>query len=92
MDGCAGASRFWFDQGLALVKQRLDQRAAGEQVDLPWSYKALCVAFRGEAIKDELAPWRREVVAGSYQAGLEALGKALQNFSTGRPRWADFAH
>jgi putative transposase len=81
---CAGASRFWFNQGLALVKDRLDRRAAGEDVDVPWSYKGLCVAFRGDAIKDQLAPWRAEVVTGSYQAGLEALGKALQNFSKGR--------
>jgi putative transposase len=62
---CAGASRFWFNQGLALVKERLEQRAAGDVVDVPWSYKGLCVAFRG-------------------QAGLEALGKALQNFSKAR--------
>src|SRR5919198_2040576 len=81
---CAGASRFWFNQGLALVKQRLDERAADAQVDVPWSYKGLCVAFRGDAIKDELAPWRAEVVTGSYQAGLEALGRALQSFSKGR--------
>jgi putative transposase len=53
-------------------------------VDVPWSYKGLCVAFRGEAIKDRLAPWRSEVVTGSYQAGLEALGKALQSFSRAR--------
>jgi putative transposase len=82
--GCAGASRFWFNQGLALVKRRLGERAAGAGVDVPWSYMGLCVAFRGEAIKDELAPWRGEVVTGSYQAGLEALGKALQNYSTAR--------
>jgi transposase len=81
---CAGASRFWFNQGLALVKERLDRRAAGAEVDLPWSYKSLCVAFRGDAIKDELAPWRGEVVTGAYQAGLEALGKALQNYSEAR--------
>jgi len=42
------------------------------------------VAFRGDAVKNELAPWRSEVVTGSYQAGLEALGKALQNYSTAR--------
>jgi transposase len=53
-------------------------------VDVPWSYKGLCVAFRGDVVKDELAPWRREVVIGSYQAGLEALGRALQNFSMAR--------
>jgi putative transposase len=82
--GCAGASRFWFNQGLALVKQRLDERAAGAEVDVPWSYKSLCVAFRGDAIKDQLAPWRGEVVTGSYQAGLEALGRALRNYSAAR--------
>jgi hypothetical protein len=54
--GCMGASRFWFNEGLALVKRRLDERAAGLKVDVPWSYKGLCVAFRGDAIKDELAP------------------------------------
>lgn len=58
---CAGASRFWFNQGLALVKQRLDERAARAEVDVPWSYKGLCVAFRGDAVKDELVPWRGEV-------------------------------
>jgi putative transposase len=79
-----GASRFWFNQGLALVKERLDARERGEDVGVPWSYKALCSEFRGDAIKDELAPWRAEVVIGSYQAGLESLGRALQNFSEGR--------
>jgi len=81
---CAGASRFWFNQGLALVKERLDQRDTGADVDVPWSYQGLCVSFRGDAVKNELAPWRSEVVTGSYQAGLEALGRALQNFSKGR--------
>jgi transposase len=84
LSACCGASRFWWNQGLVLVKERLDLRAAGADVDVPWSYKSLCVAFRGDAIKDELAPWRGEVVIGSYQAGLEALGRALQNFSKAR--------
>jgi putative transposase len=84
LSSCCGASRFWFNQGLALVKERLDRRVAGEDVDVPWSYKALCVAFRGDAVKDALAPWRGEVVTGSYQAGLEALGSALRNFCEGK--------
>jgi putative transposase len=79
-----GAARFWFNQGLALVKERLNARDRGEDVRVPWSYKALCSEFKGDGIKDELAPWRHEVVVGSYQAGLEALGKALQNFTEGR--------
>ena len=80
----AGASRFWFNAGLALVKERLDARERGEDVRVPWSYHQLCSEFKGDAIKDELAPWRREVPVGSYQAGLEACGRALQNFSRGR--------
>jgi putative transposase len=79
-----GASRFWFNAGLALVKERLDARERGEEVSVPWSYHQLCSEFKGDAIKDELAPWRREVPAGCYQAGLEACGRALQNFSRGR--------
>src|SRR5579875_2815545 len=87
LGACAGASRFWFNQGLALVKHRLDARATagpGVTVDVPWSYKGLCVAFKGEQIKDQLAPWRGEVTVGAYQAGLSALGSALKNFTDGR--------
>lgn len=51
---------------------------------MPWSYKSLCSAFRGDIVKDRLAPWRAEVVTGSYQAGLESLGRALQNYSAAR--------
>jgi putative transposase len=80
----AGASRFWFNQGLALVKGRLHARERGEDVRVPWSYKQLCSEFKGDAIKDELAPWRAQVPVGSYQAGLEALGRALRNFSHAR--------
>jgi putative transposase len=79
-----GASRFWFNAALALVKERLDARERGEDVCVPWSYHQLCSEFKGDAIKDELAPWRREVPVGCYQAGLEACGTALQNFSRGR--------
>lgn len=32
----------------------------------------------------QLAPWQSELVCGAYQAGFEALGKALQNFTKGR--------
>ena len=79
-----GASRFWFNQGLALVTDRLDARGRGMRVRVPWSYTQLCSEFKGEVIKDELAPWRSQVPVGAYQAGLEALGRALQNYSHGR--------
>jgi putative transposase len=79
LSSCCGASRFWFNQGLALVKDRLDRRAVDEDVRVPWSYKNLCSAFA--PLKDEVCPWRSEVVVGSMQAGLEQLGRALQHYS-----------
>jgi hypothetical protein len=60
----------------------LDQRAVGVQVRVPWSYKALCSEFA--PLKDEVCPWRFEVVVGSMQAGLEQLGRALQTYSSGK--------
>jgi transposase len=82
LSSCCGASRFWFNQGLALVKDRLDRRAAGEDVRPPWSYHSLCSELA--PLKDELCPWRSQVVVGSMQAGLEQLGRALQSHLKGK--------
>jgi transposase len=73
LSSCAGASRFWFNQGLALVKARLDERSSGQHVVVPWSYEALCSEIEKRR-RAELAPWQSEVVCGCYQAGFEALG------------------
>ena len=60
---CAGASRFFYNWGLALVETRLRlRRAYGPSVAVPWSYKELCSEFA--KVKDEVAPWRSEVVVG----------------------------
>jgi putative transposase len=83
LEACAGASRFFYNWGLALVETRLRlRRAYGPSVVVPWSYKELCSEFA--KVKDEVAPWRSEVVVGSQQAGLEALGAGLQRFLDGR--------
>ena len=80
---CAGASRFFYNWGLALVQTRLKlRRAYGPSIAVPWSYKELCSEFA--KVKDEVAPWRSEVVVGSQQAGLEALGAGLRRFLDGR--------
>ena len=80
---CAAASRFFYNWGLALVETRLRlRRAYGPSVAVPWSYKNLCSEFA--RVKDEVAPWRLEVVIGSQQAGLEALGAALERFLEAR--------
>ena len=84
LGACCGASRFWFNRVWRWSRSDWSSATAGHGVDVTWSYKGLCVAFRGAAVKHRLAPWRGEVVTGSYQAGLEALGRALQSFSRGR--------
>jgi IS605 OrfB family transposase len=73
-----GAVRFAYNWGLALVKQRLDQRAAGEQVEVPWTL----VALRREwnRAKDQVAPWWRENSKEAYSSGLDALARALANW------------
>lgn len=51
-----GASRFWFNAGLAEVKSRLDRRASGEtEVNLPWSYQGLCGVLDAKW-RNQLAP------------------------------------
>jgi putative transposase len=83
LSACAGASRFFYNWGLALVETRLRlRRAYGPSISVPWSYKELCSEFA--KAKDEVAPWRSEVVVGSQQAALEALGAGLQRFLDGR--------
>lgn len=37
----AGAARFAYNFGLALVKERLERRHAGEQAEVPWTLPAL---------------------------------------------------
>ena len=50
---------------------------------MPWRYHQLCSEFKGDAIKDELAPWRREVPVGSYVA---RTGRETQNARRGQLR------
>jgi putative transposase len=83
LGACCGAARFWFNQALEEVKRRLDLRAAGEEVSVPWSYHQLCSEFDRDW-RAERCGWQREVVCGSYQGGFESLGLALKNFSAGR--------
>jgi putative transposase len=77
------ASRFWFNAGLAEVKRRLNRRVAGESIDVPWSYKALCSVLDAEW-RNARAPWQRKLPCATYMAGFDALGRALENFTKGK--------
>src|SRR5919204_538153 len=78
-----GAARYAYNWGLKLVKQRLDQRAAGHDVEVPWTLPALSREWnRG---KHEVAPWWRENSKEAYKSGLDALARGLKN-------WGDSKH
>jgi putative transposase len=77
-----GAARFAYNWGLGLVKQRLDQRAAGEQVEVPWTLAALRREWN--RAKRQVAPWWQENSKEAYSSGLDALARALANWSASK--------
>jgi putative transposase len=78
----AGAARFAYNFGLALIKRRLDARAAGEQVEVPFTLPALRREWN--AAKADLAPWWRENSKEAYSAGLAGLAAGLRAWSDSR--------
>ena len=74
-----GGARFAFNWGLELVKQRLDQRNAGEDVQVPWTLPALRREWN--RAKYQVAPWWWQNSKEAYSSGLDALERALQNFT-----------
>ncbi|MCL6521018.1 MAG: IS607 family element transposase accessory protein TnpB [Firmicutes bacterium] len=78
----AGARRFVFNWGLALVKERLDARRRGEAVEVPWTLPALRREWNRQ--KEAVAPWWRENSKEAYSSGLEGLARALRAWSESR--------
>jgi putative transposase len=78
-----GAARFAYNWGLALVKDRLDRRHAGEDVQVPWSLFELRREWN--QAKHEVAPWWQENSKEAYSSGLDGLARGLTN-------WADARH
>jgi putative transposase len=75
----AGAARFAYNFGLALVKHRLDRRGHGEDVEVPWTLPALRREWN--AGKDEIAPWWVENSKEAASSGLANLAAGLKAFS-----------
>jgi IS605 OrfB family transposase len=78
----AGAARFAYNWGLELVKTRLDQRATGENVQVPWTLAEL--RWEWNRAKHDAAPWWAENSKEAYNSGLDALARALKNWSDSR--------
>ena len=75
-----GGARFAYNWGLELVKRRLDARAAGEDVVVPWTLAALRREWN--QAKGQVAPWWADNSKEAYSSGLDGLARALHN-------WAD---
>ena len=78
----AGAARFAYNFGLALVKERLDLRAAGEEVEVPWTLPALRREWNRS--KGGVAPWWAENSKEAASSGLSDLAGGLKAFSDSR--------
>jgi putative transposase len=78
----AGAALFAYNWGLELVKSRLDQRCAGQDVEVPWTLPELRREWN--LAKHQVAPWWQQNSKESYNSGLDALARALRNWSDSR--------
>ena len=77
-----GAARVAHNWGLNLVKTRLDQRRAGENVEVPWTLPELRREWN--LAKHEVAPWWAENSKEAYSSGLDGLARALKNWTDSR--------
>jgi putative transposase len=78
----AGAARFAFNWGLALVKARVEARRTDPSVEVPWSLPALRREWN--QAKGDVAPWWAANSKEAYSSGLDALARALRAFSDAR--------
>ncbi|MFI7578310.1 IS607 family element RNA-guided endonuclease TnpB [Micromonospora sp. NPDC049497] len=87
----AGAARVAHNWALARVKAVMDQRAAERSYGFPdelltpavsWSLPALRKSWN--AAKAEVAPWWAECSKEAFNTGLDALARALKNWSDSR--------
>ena len=77
-----GGARFAHNWGLELVKQRLNERAAGQDVEMPWTLPALRREWN--RAKDEVAPWWADNSKEAYSSGLNALASGLRNWANSK--------
>jgi putative transposase len=77
-----GGARFAYNWGLELVKRRLDERAAGHDVQVPWTLPALRRDWN--RAKHQAAPWWADNSKEAYSSGLDGLTRALKNWSDSR--------
>jgi Helix-turn-helix domain len=76
----ARAARFAYNFGLALVKELVARRRAGEELEVPWSLAALRREWN--ARKAVVAPWWAENSKEAASSGLADLAAGFKAFLT----------
>lgn len=86
-----GARRFAYNWVLATVKTNLETRRAEREAGVPEdeltptvSWKATRLGTRWNSVKDEVAPWWREVSMHAFRSGIVDAAAALENWSRSR--------
>ncbi|HEV8163331.1 MAG TPA: helix-turn-helix domain-containing protein [Actinomycetota bacterium] len=79
----AGASRFACNWALEHVRQCMEAKAAGEDIQVPWTLFGLRRAWN--RAKHQVAPWWAQNSKEAYSSGLDGLARALKN-------WQDSKH
>jgi IS605 OrfB family transposase len=77
-----GAARFAYNWGLELVATRLDQRKIDPSAQVPWTLPDLRLEWN--RAKHDVAPWWAENSKEAYNSGLDALARALKNWTDSR--------
>ena len=86
-----GSARFAYNWTIALVKQNLDVRNqerkygvadADLTTSLSWSPWSMTPLWN--SVKDEVAPWHRDVTKHAFRSGVTNAALALKNFSDSR--------
>jgi putative transposase len=77
-----GAARVAYNWGLQLVQERLEQRTTDPSVLMPWTLADL--RWEWNRAKHQVAPWWADNSKEAYNSGLDALARALKNWSDSR--------
>jgi len=77
-----GAARVAYNWGLILVQERLRQRRAGGDVEVPWTLPELQREWN--RAKQQDAPWWAENSKEAYKSGLDGLTRSLKNWTDAR--------
>jgi len=77
-----GAARYAYNWGLQLVQERLEQRTTDPSVRVPWTLAELRREWN--RAKHQVAPWWPDNSKEAYNSGLDALARALKNWSDSR--------